>query len=90
MRQSSDRFPVVLVLAIAALTFLGKLVFDNLFYASLMRWLEKTFGIPEAEVIAQFSSIALPLFLVGSIIFVLHRYLLFAARIVPTISETVR
>ena len=60
-RRSSDSFPMVLVLVIFALTFLGKVIFDNLVYAWIMGVLEQRLGLQEAEVVAGFSAIAGPL-----------------------------
>jgi hypothetical protein len=75
MRKSSDSFPLVVVLAISALWFLGKNIFDNLVYAALMRLLTEHFGVQEAQVIAGFSAIAAPLCFAALIVVGLYKYL---------------
>lgn len=73
MQKSSDRVPIGLVVVLFALTFLGKVVFDNLVYAWLMGTLQGRLGIQEAEVVAGFSSLAGPL--LGALLVVYGLYL---------------
>ena len=73
IRKTSDSFSIILALAIAALTFFGTTVFDNLAHALVMRELEKYLSVEEAQVIVAFSKIAFSLF--GSIIIVSGLYI---------------
>lgn len=75
MRKLSESFPIILVVAIFALTFLGNIVFDNLVYAWLMRTLQSRLGVEEAEVISGFSSIAGPLLAAVLVVYGLYWFL---------------
>lgn len=60
-RKLPDNFPIFVGVALLAVFFLGKTVFDNLFYAAFVRWLSEQFGVQEAQVIAGLSSVLMPL-----------------------------
>jgi hypothetical protein len=60
-RKLPDNFAIISGLAILAVFFLGKTVFDNLFYAAFMHWLSERYGVQEAQVIAGLSLVLAPL-----------------------------
>jgi hypothetical protein len=75
MAKRSQNFELVLLGFAIALVFVFKAIFENLFYAWLMRELERRFGLMEAEVIAGFSSIAVPVCASIALTWGLYRYL---------------
>jgi len=74
-KPSSESFPLVVVIAILALVYVGKIIFDNLVHAWLMDQLGRHVGISAAEVIAGFFSITLPLLAAIAIVVGFHFYL---------------
>ncbi len=74
-KKSSDSLPIIIILGLAALTFLGKVIFDNLVYTWLMRELQHRFGLQEATVIAGFAAVALRLLAAMVVVGGLYLYL---------------
>ena len=60
-RKPSDNFAIVAVVVFLAAYYLVQNIFDNLFYAWIMRRLAELFNVQEAQVYARFSSIVVPL-----------------------------
>ena len=74
-KPSSESFPLVVVITIWALVYVGKNIFDNLLHAWLMDQLGRHVGISAAEVIAGIFSITLPLLAAIAIVVGFHFYL---------------
>ncbi len=75
MRKTSDSFPIAMVLAVGALTYFGKVIFDSLIYAWLVQELEQRYGVSQATVIAGFAAIAIPLLAAIAVVILLLAYL---------------
>lgn len=74
MRKFTESFPIVMAAAAVALVFLLKAVFDAVLYAPLMRELENRLGRLQAELIAGFAAVAVPVLAAVAVVYGVYRY----------------
>ena len=73
--KKNENFELFLLAGTTALVFLLKNIFDNLFYAWLVRLLERYFGVSESEFFAAATSVAFPVIGAIAVVWILHRYI---------------
>jgi len=75
MRKHSENFQLILLGFGIALIFAFQAIFAHLFSTAILHWLEEHLGALGAGVIARFSEVGVPLFVVIALIIGLYKYL---------------